>query len=84
MVCIFSGHGEIQRCTLILKEFIRSIKDTTLLKVKNIPKHALYAYVASANTVDGQTTITLTKVKDFVRLINDGNADWCLVGGAYS
>ena len=38
----------------------------------------------STNTVDGQTSITLTAVKDFVRLINDGNADWCLVGGAYT
>lgn len=38
----------------------------------------------SNNTVDGLTSITLTTEKDFVRLINDGNSDWCLVGGAYS
>lgn len=38
----------------------------------------------SGNTVDGLNIITLTAAKDFVRLINDGNSDWCLVGGAYS
>lgn len=38
----------------------------------------------STNTVDGLNSITLTTEKDFVRLINDGYSDWCLVGGAYS
>lgn len=38
----------------------------------------------SSNTVDGLSLISLTTVKDFVRLINDGDGDWCLVGGAYS
>jgi len=38
----------------------------------------------SSNTVDGLSLIKLTAVKDYVRLINDGNSDWCLVGGAYS
>ncbi len=38
----------------------------------------------SSNTVDGLSLIMLTTEKDFVRLINDGNSDWCLVGGAYS
>jgi hypothetical protein len=36
------------------------------------------------NTVDGLNSIMLTAEKDFVRLINDGNGDWCLVGGAYT
>lgn len=57
------------------REFIiRHHKGANMVKIKGQPN----------NTVDGQTTITLTTVKDFVRLINDGNSDWCLVGGAYS
>lgn len=36
------------------------------------------------DTVDGLGIITLTTEKDFVRLINDGKADWCLVGGSYT